>query len=126
MAVRSTPLPRPFEPLRPWSVLAPILAGFVIAAGMTIALMEVNLIWPILAMAAVIGFLPTLVLKEPQLYWLSMFLFTSALEIKKNLVDGFKIRDVFNIDYELPIFVPEIRLSDLAFVMLLGFWLLRL
>jgi hypothetical protein len=107
-------------------VVAPILAGFVIASGMTIVLMEANLIWPVLAMAAVIGFLPTLVVKEPHLYWLSVFLFTSALEIKKNLVDGFKIREVFKLDYELPIFVPEIRLSDLTFLILLGWWLLRL
>ena len=126
MAIRSSPALRPLETIRPWSVLAPILAGFVIAAGMTIALMEVSLIWPVLVMAGVIAFLPTLVVKEPQLYWLSLFLFTSALEIKKNLGDGFKIRAAFNMDYELPIFVPEIRLSDLAFLMLLGLGLLRL
>lgn len=126
MAVRSSPALHPFETIRPWSVLGPILAGFVIASGMTVALMEVSLIWPVLVMAAIIGFLPTLVVKEPQLYWLTLFLFTSALEIKKNLGDGFKIRAAFNMDYELPIFVPEIRLSDLAFLMLLGFWLLRL
>jgi len=128
VAIRSSPALRPLETIRPWSwsVLAPILAGAVIASGMTVALMEASLIWPIVAMAAIIGFLPTLVLKEPRLYWLAVFLFTSALEIKKNLLDGLKIRAAFKMDYELPIFVPEIRLSDLAFVMLLGFWLLQL
>jgi O-antigen ligase len=93
---------------------------------MTVALMEASLIWPLLAIVAVVGCLPALVVKEPQLYWLAVFLFSSALDIKKNLVDGLMIRAAFKMDYELPILVPEIRLSDLAFLMLLGLWLLRL
>lgn len=110
---------------KPLSMVAPVAAGAVIAGGVTVLMSAAPLVWTFLVLAALLVFLPTFLLKDVRLYWAALFLFFSAIEIKKTLVDGLKVKAALGIDYIQPVLVPEVRLSDLAFGVLLFLWLLR-
>jgi hypothetical protein len=66
--------------------------------------------------------LPSLFLKAPRLYWFALFLLSLQFQITKNLNDGLKIIDALKIDYIIGHFTFDITASDLALLVLLGFW----
>src|SRR5262245_50747918 len=65
-----------------------IPAGALIGAVVTVSL-ALELLRPIaLLLAGLVVLLPALLVRDAKLYWLSVFLFTLQLDVKKTLVDG--------------------------------------
>jgi hypothetical protein len=76
-----------------------------------------------LPVAALVVLLPTLLIEDTRLYWLTLFLVTAQFELAKKLLDGLEILETMQIDYQPFVFVPEIRGSDLPLCALLVLWL---
>ncbi len=112
---------------RPTSLSALAVAvalGVPIAAIVAVLLSQAPLVWTFLLFAALFCLLPVFIVREPALYWLSLFLLASIVDIKKTLLDGLEVMDTLDLVAVTPTsqLIPEIRLSDLVLgVLLLGF-----
>jgi O-antigen ligase len=102
--------------------------GVVVSMMVAVLLGQAPLVWTALLFAGVLVLIPALVVREPSLYWLSLFLFATILDIKKTLVDGLAVMHDLDLTAVTPTsqLVPEVRLSDLVMGILLVGWLLRL
>jgi O-antigen ligase len=87
-----------------------VVGGGLVALGTTLLLENVSLVWPFLVMAGLLAVLPSFVVKHVEGYWLCLFLFTYY---------GFH-------HAPLELLVPQLRLSDLPFLVLLGLWAWKL
>jgi O-antigen ligase len=96
-----------------------IVVGGVIASFISL----LKPLWIILALSGFFVFILTFLVKDTKLYWTMLFVFSLQLDVKKNLLDGLKVLENLHIDYVQFIFVPEIRLSDLIFAVLLVLWI---
>ncbi len=110
---------------RPGSFAGSVVAGMAIAGSVTLLMYEAPPVWTFLVAAMLVTLLPAFVVQDARLYWTAVFLLFSPIEIKKSLVDGLKIKAALGIDYIQPVLVPELRLGDLAFAVLLLLWLVR-
>lgn len=116
---------------RPTSLPATSVAlalGVPIGVIVAVLLAQAPPVWTFLLFVAVVGLIPALVIREPALYWLSLFLLTSIVDIKKTLLDGLEVIDALDLVALTPTsqLVPEIRLSDLVLAVLLLSWMVRL
>ena len=114
-------LPEAHETKGP-AALLPWLGGLAVAVFVSSIMYTLKPVWVFLAIAAVVILIPAFVVRDARLYWLGWFVFCLQFDLKKNLMDGVKIVDRLQIDYNQYIFVPEIRLSDLPLLVLLLFW----
>lgn len=107
-------------------VVLPIGAGALTGGFVTLMLSGMKPVWSVLLPLGLLICLPTLVVRDVKLYWLVVFLFLLQFDLKRSLADGLKIRETLAIDYEIANFVPQVRASDLALLVLLIFWLHQL
>jgi O-antigen ligase len=98
-----------------------MLAGSLIGTGVAI-LLSVKPLAVAVLLAGMLVSLPALVLDDSKPYWLALFLVAAHLGIAKSLLDGLTVLDALRIDYGPFVFVPEIRASDLPFLVLLLMW----
>lgn len=98
-----------------------VLAGTLIGTAVGIVLIVKPLAVAVL-LAGVLVSLPALVVEDSKPYWLALFLVAAHLGIAKALIDGLTVLDALRIDYGPFVFVPEIRASDLPFMLLLLLW----
>jgi O-antigen ligase len=98
-------------------MLAGTLIGTVVGIVLTVKPLAVAVL-----LAGMLVSLPALVVEDSKPYWLALFLVAAHLGIAKSLVDGLTILDALRIDYGPFVFVPEIRASDLPFMLLLLLW----
>ncbi len=108
-------------------VFAALLAGALIAVLVTCLLSQAPLVWTALLLAGLLAVIPALIVEDAQTYWLSLFLFLLLFDVKKTLIDGPWIMAALGIDFAptSSVLVPEIRLSDFPFLVLVGLWLSR-
>ena len=112
-----------------WSVLSIAFAlGILVATLVTVLLSQAPLVWTVMLFVAIASLIPLFVVRDAELYWLSLFLLTSIVDIKKTLIDGLMVMDTLGLDAITPTsqLVPEIRLSDLVLAVLLLNWMVRL
>ena len=102
--------------------LLPIVTGALIGTSAAI-LYNSRPLLVALAIAGLLVLAGSLLFKNAQLYWLTIFVACLQLDVKKNLGDGVAVMDALGIDYMQYDFVPEIRASDLAMLMLTGIWI---
>ncbi len=122
-------------PGAPWSrralvtVIAPIVVGCIVA---TVAIFTLSAFRPTLIAAAFCGlavFLPTLVLKEPKLYWLVLFIFSIQFDISKRLTTWMAEPWILFEKYGTPAsgnLSIHFYLSDVILFMLMIPWVLKL
>jgi O-antigen ligase len=110
------------------AVSVALALGVPIGVVVAILLAQAPLVWTFLLFVAVLGLVPAFVVSQPALYWLSLFLLTSIVDIKKTLVDGLEVMDTLGLVAVTPTsqLVPEIRLSDLVLALLMLSWMVRL
>jgi O-antigen ligase len=110
------------------AVSVALALGVPIGVLVAILLAQAPLVWTFLLFVAVLAFVPAFVVREPGLYWLSLFLLASIVDIKKTLLDGLEVMDTLGLIAVTPTsqLVPEIRLSDLVLGLLLLSWMVRL
>jgi O-antigen ligase len=104
----------------------PIFGGTLIAATVTLLLFNAPPVWTVLTVAALLAVLPTFVFRDPEQYWLAMFLFCLAFEIKKMLLDGKQVIASLGLESLTTVLVPEVRLHDLPLAVLLCIWIVRI
>lgn len=110
------------------AVSVALALGVPIGITVAVLLAQAPLVWTFLLFAGVLALIPAFLVREPELYWLSVFLLSSSVDIKKTLVDGLDVIERMGLDPVTPTsqLVPEIRLSDLVFVILVLTWMVRL
>lgn len=111
-----------------WALALALVAGMVLAGMVTALLSLAPLVWTAMLVAGLMALIPALIMREPSRYWLVLFLLTTMVDTKKTLLDGLVIMDTLDLVAVTPTsqLVPEIRLSDLVFVVLLLHWAVRL
>jgi O-antigen ligase len=108
-----------------WSFLRlalPVFGGATIGLFVSLVLYGAKPVLIYVVFAGLLVVLPSLFIKDVKLYWMTVFLLALQFDFKKNLVDGLEVLDALKIDTMQFVFTPEIRLSDLALLMLLGVW----
>ena len=98
-----------------------MLAGTLIGTSVAIVLSVKPLAVAVL-LAGLCVWLPALVIEDSKPYWLALFLVAAHLGLAKSLLDGLTVLDALRIDYGPFVFVPELRASDLPFLVLLLMW----
>jgi O-antigen ligase len=108
--------------------LAAIAGGFVVAAVTVALLTEASLVWPVLIMAGIVAVMPTFLVRNPEAYWLVAYLGALIIDMKKLLGDSYEIANRMGFEsYPDPSQLSfEIRLADLPFAVLMGFWIWRI
>jgi len=109
-------LPGPLGPL------AAIPAGLVIGALCAFSSAQKPIVL-FLFLGALLVLLPTFFSPDVRLYWLSVYLFALQFDVKKTLLDGLAVIEALKLDAWPWVFVPEIMVSDLPLLVLLGLWL---
>lgn len=107
-----------------------ILAGIAVGVVATGLLSQASPVWVVLVVGALLGVLPVFVLRDPEAYWFGIFVLTLSAEIQKAFGDGLTIIAQYGFELETapPVsqLLPELRLSDLPMLVLLGLWAWKL
>ena len=113
-----------YAPQRSRRSFIPVLwVGGVIGVVIALGLYGTKLVYVALLPAGLALALPTLVLKNFRLYWLSIFLLSLQFTISKNLNDGLAVMDKLKIDYTIMAVTYEITASDIALFILVLIWM---
>jgi hypothetical protein len=105
--------------------LGVLLAGSIIAAGVTALMYNTTWIWSLLVVTGLVVFVAMFAVKDLERYWLWLFLFCMAFEIRKMLLDGFAVKEQLGLGGDVAFLVPDVRLSDLTLVPLVALWVAR-
>jgi O-antigen ligase len=107
-----------------------VAAGVVVGALATGLLSQASPVWVFLVVAAVLGTLPTFLVRDAEAYWFGVFVVSLMAEVQKAFGDGLNViaRYGFELESAPPVsqLLPELRVSDLPLLVLLGLWAWKL
>lgn len=119
-----------FELVQRWpgSRTVAVITGGAIIGVLAVALLNwAGPLYLVLLLAGLMAIVGSLAVPHAHLYWLTLFLVSLQFDVKKNLGDGFAVRETLGIglDTTLYVFVPEVRAADLVLGMLVAIWLTK-
>ena len=98
------------------------LTGMTVGGTCALVFFSLNPIWMLLVPLCALMVLPAFILKDVPSYWLALLLFSLQFNLKKNLIDPLPFINAYG-RFPPYVFVPEIYISDLVFIILLVYWL---
>ena len=116
-----------------WRNLGPLLLatalGLIVAAGVVLVMTQTRPIFSALALAGLIMFLPTLILKDVKRYWFTLFILSFLFDniskrLTSGLVDPIELSAMFGIPPNGNLSI-HLHLSDLILIAMMIPWLLR-
>jgi len=89
-------------------------------------LSQASPVWVFLVAAAIVGVLPTFLVRDPEAYWFGVFVLSMMVEVQKAFGDGLNVMARYGFEIEtapsVSQLLPELRLSDLPLLVLLALW----